>query len=63
MANPNKTVAAARRRMGGFPNRAPRPVDDFIQWVAEQARAGVTFNSVEQATEAFQAEVASRENV
>jgi hypothetical protein len=25
MANPNKTVAAARRRMGGFPPRPPRP--------------------------------------
>lgn len=53
MANPNKTVAKARARMGGFGPRSPQPVSDFMAWVFEQAAAGNRFSSEEAAREAF----------
>jgi hypothetical protein len=51
-SGPNKTVAAARRRMGGFPVREPRP-DAFMDWLSGQAKAGVTFKSHEEAEAAY----------
>lgn len=55
-ANPNKTVAAARRRMGGFPARPPKPADDFMQWVFDKAIAGHSFKSEDEARKAFEKE-------
>lgn len=52
MANPNKTVAAARRRMGGFTPHS-RPVDPFIHWLAEEAVKGTEFASELEARAAF----------
>lgn len=52
-SGPNKTVARARRAMGGFPAKPPKPSDAFIDWVAEQARAGASFKSADEAREAF----------
>jgi hypothetical protein len=51
-SGPNKTVAAARRMMGGFPAREPRP-DAFMDWLSGQAKAGVTFKSHEEAEAAY----------
>ena len=56
MANPNKTAAAARRKMGGFPQRPPRPHSDFMVWVFAQAIAGRSFKSEAEARAAFDAE-------
>jgi hypothetical protein len=56
-SGPNKTVAAARRKMGGFPkhdNPARDPArDPFFAFVFEQARAGASFASEAEAREAF----------
>lgn len=57
MANPNKTVAAARRRMGGFAPRPARDPGEFMNWVFEQAAKGRSFKSDEEARAAFEAEV------
>lgn len=53
MANPNKTVLNARRKMGGFPPKPAKPLDDFTQWVCDQARSGAMFNTIEEAKKAF----------
>lgn len=50
---PNKTVARARRAMGGFAAKQYRP-DQFMDWVAEQARAGKSFASEAEARAEFE---------
>lgn len=53
---PNKTVAAFRRRN---PFAAPLlPPDAFTEWVANQARNGQRFKTLEEAHAAFQSETA-----
>lgn len=56
MANPNKTVAKARARMGGFPSKPPRQHSEFMSWVFDQARSGRSFKSEEEAKYAFDSE-------
>lgn len=58
MANPNKTVAAARRRLGGFPPKPDNPArdpnnDPFMAFIFAQSRAGVSFGTEAEAREAF----------
>lgn len=58
MANPNKTVAKARRAMGGFPAKPNNPArdpsnDPFMAFLFAQARAGMVFGSEAEAREAF----------
>lgn len=57
---PNKTVAAARKRMGGFPPKPANPArdprrDPFMAWVFDQARAGASFANEAEARAAFEA--------
>ncbi len=63
---PNKTVAAARRKMGGFPERnnpARDPNNDpFMAFIFEQARAGVMFRSMEEAQAVFDAAIAEAQS-
>lgn len=54
MANPNRTVLNARRKIGGFPNKPPKPLDDFMQWVGEKALNGIIFTSLEEAQSEFE---------
>lgn len=64
MANPNKTVAAARRRMGGFPPRHPRPIEPFTQWLIDYARSHsgpCPWATIEEARAAYDAEKASHD--
>jgi hypothetical protein len=53
MANPNKTVLNARRKIGGFPTRDPKPVDEFTEWLCAQARSGASFSTLEDAKQEF----------
>lgn len=53
MANPNRTVEEFRRR-NPFPPREARPVSAFVEWLAEQARAGVRFETIEEAQTEFE---------
>jgi len=61
MSNPNKTVAAARRKMGGFPAREPseamkeerRKFSEMVNWGAEQMAQGRDFKSMEEVEAAF----------
>lgn len=52
MANPNRTVAKYRQRVG-FPPRPRRELEPFMVWLCEQARSGATFKSLEEATDAY----------
>jgi hypothetical protein len=52
-AKPNKAIAHARKRMGGFPPREPRPLDPFIEWLADKARQGAVIHSYDEAREAY----------
>lgn len=64
MANPNKTVARARKAMGGFARSEPteaRKAEQaafsvFMDWCVKQADAGRHFRTVEEAQAAFDAE-------
>jgi hypothetical protein len=66
MANPNKTVARARKAMGGFPQREPNEArkaqsaefSAFMDWCVKQYDAGRTFTNVEAAREAYDNEKA-----
>lgn len=52
---PNKTVAAARRKMGGFPARPSKPVTDpFMLFLFDEARRGNRFETEEAARLAFE---------
>jgi len=46
-------VLNARRKIGGFPPKPAKPLDDFTQWVCDQARSGAMFNTIEEAKKAF----------
>lgn len=54
MTMPNKTVGNWRRKVG-FPERERRTISPFIEWVAEQARAGATFSTIAEAEEKYAA--------
>jgi hypothetical protein len=60
MANPNETVARARKAMGGFPQRERRPVSAFVEWVSVQARAGRRFATIDAALAAYENETKER---
>ncbi len=53
---PNKTVAAARRKMGGFPAHEPRPKDPFFVWFFEQVQkhGRTDFESMDSARAEFE---------
>lgn len=54
MANPNKTVARARRAMGGFPPKPQREHSPFMRWFFEQVQQhGRDFVSLDQAKEEY----------
>lgn len=67
MANPNKTIARARRAMGGFEKREPTPARAaeqaefaaFMDWCVAQAKAGRHFASVDEARAAHEADRSS----
>jgi hypothetical protein len=54
MANPNKTVAAFRRKHPfNREGREPRAVSPFVEWVVAQAQAGVVFQTMAEAEQAY----------
>lgn len=60
-SGPNKTVAAARKKMGGFPPKPANPArdperDPFMAFVFATAKAGGTFKDMDEARAAFEAQ-------
>lgn len=55
MSSPNKTVAAARRKMGGFPAHPAQPQSAFMQWFFDQVQTHgrKDFASLEDALKEF----------